>query len=91
MSSEFTFPNTPEMASEENTCGDLLDAAFRPKLSLSEFGEYFLDSDNGLDRVQVFDPVPASEPFTDAAELVAPPAWTELRERIEETNMRLLQ
>jgi hypothetical protein len=36
----------------------------------------------------VFDPIPASEPFADAAELGAPPARTELREYIEETDIR---
>lgn len=37
----------------------------------------------------MFVPVPISEPFTDAAELGIPPARTELREYIEETDVRL--
>jgi hypothetical protein len=38
----------------------------------------------------MFDPVPASEPFADAAELGTPPARTELREYIDDTDMRFV-
>jgi hypothetical protein len=36
----------------------------------------------------LFVPVPTSEPFADAAELGAPPTLAELREYIEDTDMR---
>ncbi len=46
--------------------------------------------DRGPAGVRVFDPVPTSDPFADAAELGAPPARAELREYIEDTDMRLV-
>ena len=53
-------------------------------------GWALLVCDKGPDGVRVLDPVPASEPFADAAELGAPPARTELREYIEDTDIRFV-
>ncbi len=46
--------------------------------------------ENWPDGDRLFDPVPASEPFADAAELGGPPARTELSEYRDDTDMRFV-
>ena len=49
-----------------------------------------MPGDNVPEGVLVFVPVPTSDPFADAAELGAPPARTEPREYIDDTDIRFV-